>query len=154
MKVCCQKSSGIGKSGTVIWWCSLAIMYQSPHFRSSRNLLPILISLLRLEKVTSCSSQHRCLCSAPGQEQCRSLHLGLKQLQLPYLKFGEVVTRAGASHTGACFWCGAVWISARLGLWNALRAAPLCLSLSSFNSGAKIAKIRKDVCCISAVLQH
>lgn len=47
--------------------------------------------LLRLEKVTSCSSQHRCLCSAPGQEQCWSLHLGLKQLQLqlPYLKFGR-----------------------------------------------------------------
>lgn len=47
-------------------------------------------------KVASCSSQHRCLCSAAGQEKSWSLCLGLEQLQLPYLKFGEVVEKTGA----------------------------------------------------------
>lgn len=60
------------------------------------------------------------------------------------------IWRAGASHIGARFWCGAVRISTGLGFWNVLRAAPLCLSLPSWIQEQKL--LRSGKMCAAYLL--
>lgn len=154
VKVCCQKSSGLGKSGTVISWYSLAIIYQSPHFRRSRNVLSILISPLEAGKgnILQQPAQMPLQCSWTGivLEFAFGIETVAASLSKIWRGFGK---SRSIPHWSMLL----VWCCVNFNKIVILKCTQNCSILTLFtqlNSGAKIAKIRKDVCGRSAVLQH